>query len=345
LQLGAGIKAKRRRLRERAQSIISGFNKMAPDHCAMEYSLGCGVYITGPLFRLKLETVMRRGNQTYRSAPSSFLVTAALLITAASPALAQQPAVSPVAVKLSAEAGYLQQNTTAMNKMMADMSIKPTGDVDHDFVATMQPHHQGAIDMAQSELTFGHNEQLTRIAQGIIVEQLQEIAAMRVAIGESASPSWVTGPVSAGANAARRGNIAAEASYVSQNNLAMNKMMADMAVAPTGDVDHDFVAMMVPHHQGAIDMSQLELRYGHNAQLQEVAQEIIVDQIQEISMMRIALDETLPGSIVSPTQGLPLAESTDASPAPSTERMAPKLQNMGAMSSAMNMAANATDSK
>ena len=56
----------------------------------------------------------------------------------------------------------------------------------------------------------------------------------------------------------------------------MNKMMADMTVKPTGDVDRDFVAMMVPHHQGAIDMAHAVLRYGHNEQLRRMAQEIVV---------------------------------------------------------------------
>jgi hypothetical protein len=51
--------------------------------------------------------------------------------------------------------------------------------VDHDFAATMIPHHQGAIEMAQAELRCGRNEQLRRIAQEIIVEQQQEIAAIR----------------------------------------------------------------------------------------------------------------------------------------------------------------------
>ena len=68
-----------------------------------------------------------------------------------------------------------------MNKMMADMTIKPTGDVDRDFVAMMVPHHQGAIDMAQAVLRYGHNEQLRRLAQEIVVTQQQEIAAMRLA--------------------------------------------------------------------------------------------------------------------------------------------------------------------
>jgi hypothetical protein len=51
----------------------------------------------------------------------------------------------------------------------------------------MTPHHQGAIDMAVIELRYGKNEQLKRIAQEIIVDQMQEIAAMRLAIGERVS--------------------------------------------------------------------------------------------------------------------------------------------------------------
>jgi hypothetical protein len=61
--------------------------------------------------------------------------------------------------------------------------------VDQDFAAMMIPHHQGAIDMAQAELRHGRNEQLRRIAQGIIVEQQQEIAAMRLALGQPLPPS------------------------------------------------------------------------------------------------------------------------------------------------------------
>jgi hypothetical protein len=78
-------------------------------------------------------------------------------------------------------------------------------------------------------------------------------------------------------------------------------MMNDMAVKPTGDVDRDFVAMMVPHHQGAIDMAQAELRYGHDAGLKRIAQEIVVDQIEQISLMRLAVGEPLPPSVSSPT--------------------------------------------
>lgn len=90
------------------------------------------------------------------------------------------------------EAAYLAENNAAMDKMMAAMEVKPTGDVDRDFVTMMTPHHQGAIDMAVAVLKYGRNEQLKRLAQEIIVEQQQEIAAMRLAIGDPLPPS---GPV------------------------------------------------------------------------------------------------------------------------------------------------------
>jgi hypothetical protein len=84
----------------------------------------------------------------------------------------------------TAEAQFLTENQISMTMMMADMSNKPTGDIDRDFVYMMVPHHQGAIDMAKSELKYGHNDQLRRLAQEIIVTQQQEITVMRMAIGE-----------------------------------------------------------------------------------------------------------------------------------------------------------------
>jgi uncharacterized protein (DUF305 family) len=98
-----------------------------------------------------------------------------------------------------------------------------------------------------------------------------------------------------------------EASFFAESDAAMKKMMDDMAVKPTGDVDADFVAMMVPHHQGAIDMAIAVLRYGRNAQIKRLAQEIIVTQQQEIAAMRLAVGERLPPSVPSPTQPSPPA--------------------------------------
>lgn len=84
----------------------------------------------------------------------------------------------------SEESQFLAENDTAMTTMMAGMAIKPSGDIDRDFAEMMIPHHQGAIDMARAQLKYGRNEQLRRIAQEIIVTQTQEIAVMRLAIGQ-----------------------------------------------------------------------------------------------------------------------------------------------------------------
>jgi uncharacterized protein (DUF305 family) len=239
---------------------------------------------------------------------------------------------SHAAVAANAEDSFLALNETAMNKMMVGMAATPTADADRDFVAMMVPHHQGAIDMARAELQYGHNQTLVRLAQEIVVGQLQEIAAMRLAIGESASPTWVTHgaqeePAVAAAHRAAPGS---DAAFVSRSNAAVRKMMIDMAVKPTGNVDHDFVAMMAPHHQGAIDMSQAELQYGKNPRLKAIVQEIIVDQMQEITLMRLALGEPLPQSMPSPTQAssgamqATLANQPDANEG--EMRMAPPMQ-------------------
>jgi len=82
----------------------------------------------------------------------------------------------------------MSENSAAMAKMMSAMKVRPSGDVDADFVAMMVPHHEGAIDMAKAQLRYGRNEQLRRIAQEIIVTQQEEIAAMRLAIGQQVTP-------------------------------------------------------------------------------------------------------------------------------------------------------------
>jgi hypothetical protein len=98
---------------------------------------------------------------------------------------------------------------------------------------------------------------------------------------------------------------AGEAPFLAENAAAMDKMMAGMTITPTGDADADFAAMMIPHHQGAIDMALAELRHGKNEQLRRIAQEIVVEQQQEIIAMRLALGQPLPPSTPAQTQTSP----------------------------------------
>jgi hypothetical protein len=101
---------------------------------------------------------------------------------------------------------------------------------------------------------------------------------------------------------AQQALTADESAFLAENETAMTRMMSAMEAKPTGDIDRDFVAMMVPHHQGAIDMAVLELRYGKNEQLRRIAQEIIVSQMQEIAAMKLAIGDPVPPAVPAPTQ-------------------------------------------
>ena len=63
-------------------------------------------------------------------------------------------------------------------------------------------------------------------------------------------------------------------------------MMKGMNVKPTGDPDKDFVLMMMPHHQGAIDMAKVELQYGTDPELRQLATDIVTAQEKEITQMK-----------------------------------------------------------
>jgi uncharacterized protein (DUF305 family) len=68
---------------------------------------------------------------------------------------------------------------------------------------------------------------------------------------------------------------------------AMQVMDQGMKSAqPTGDADKDFVTMMLPHHQGAVDMSKVELQYGKDPELRSLAENIIKAQNYEIAQMK-----------------------------------------------------------
>ncbi|WP_186127822.1 DUF305 domain-containing protein [Burkholderia gladioli] len=121
--------------------------------------------------------------------------------------------------------------------------------------------------------------------------------------------------LAAGAAAAAGAPAQDERAFLAENDTAMSRMMDDMSIKPSGDVDRDFVAMMVPHHQGAIDMAQAELRYGHNEQLRRIAQEIVVEQQQEIVAMRLALGQPLPSAAPAPDQQRPATASSASSAA------------------------------
>jgi hypothetical protein len=151
------------------------------------------------------------------------------------------------------------------------------------------------------------NEHDQEVRMSSPIRHFVTLGAVMLAIGFATGAAFLVsahdGLLSApGMRTTTGSEVTEEAPFLAENDAAMKKMMNDMAVKPTGDVDVDFVAMMVPHHQGAIDMAIAVLRYGRNAQIKRLAQEIIVTQQQEIAAMRLAVGEPLPPSVASPTE-------------------------------------------
>ena len=72
---------------------------------------------------------------------------------------------------------------------------------------------------------------------------------------------------------------------------SMKTMMTSMNVKPTGKPDKDFALMMIPHHQGAIDMAKVELQYGTDPELRQLATDIVAAQEKEISQMKTWLEK------------------------------------------------------
>ena len=92
-------------------------------------------------------------------------------------------------------------------------------------------------------------------------------------------------------------NAAWSAQFMQAMNGSMERMDRQMASAPmNGNVDHDFASMMIPHHQGAIDMAKAELLYGKDPVMRRLAQEILVDQQSEIDVMQLWLAKTAAGN-------------------------------------------------
>jgi uncharacterized protein (DUF305 family) len=116
---------------------------------------------------------------------------------------------------------------------------------------------------------------------------------MSITIILSRKRLWVAGLVAAAFSTAAIAQMEPHAmSFMHSMEDSMNRMDIGMKSAPmNGNSDHDFVTMMMPHHQGAIDMAKAELIYGKDPVIRRLAEEIIVDQQAEIQAMQLWLSK------------------------------------------------------
>ena len=123
------------------------------------------------------------------------------------------------------------------------------------------------------------------------IQRLVAIAALMTAIGTAAFAQHAHQPGSATDPAAQKVTDDmtpkdSDAASTKAYKDAHEKMMHDMHQTFTGNADIDFMNGMIPHHQGAIDMAKVLLKYGKDAETRKLAEQIIADQEKEIALMQ-----------------------------------------------------------
>ena len=140
---------------------------------------------------------------------------------------------------------------------------------DGAFVAAMVPHHESAIEMAEIAQSRAEHPQVKALADQIIESQSAEIEEL-----EAIHERLFEGPIGS-----------TEHGSMGMDEHAMG-MDGDTAMLETAKpFDRAFIDMMIPHHQGAIEMSQIELSEGSDEESMALAEEIIAAQSSEIEQM------------------------------------------------------------
>ena len=161
------------------------------------------------------------------------------------------------------------QMMTIMHQMMDKMkAMQMSKDPDNDFAMMMKMHHQGAIDMANTELKNGSDAAMKEKAQMIITAQTKEITQLNTFLDGHAAHLNIP-------------------EFDAKMMMGMEKMgrSADLHII-NGRIDHDFAILMTVHHQSAIEMAQMEMDYGTHTEMKTMAAKIIEDQQKEITELQ-----------------------------------------------------------
>lgn len=148
--------------------------------------------------------------------------------------------------------------------------------ISHNFIVQMVPHHRAAIQMSNNVLRYTENSSVRRIAQRIIDEQTQGIDQMEAAL--STCGLLTNAPMDLRL-------------YQRRMDLIYREMYAQMGSAPENNrLDVIFMREMIPHHRGAIRMSENALKYDICTELVPILRSIIVQQRRGVAQMRSLLN-------------------------------------------------------
>lgn len=169
---------------------------------------------------------------------------------------------------------YLLEQDRIMSDMMMNMEVEPSGNASVDFLVGMIPHHESAIDMSESYLKFGgENEQLKQLANDIISAQTGEIEQMNQLIQQITDSGEKD-------EEKEQGYLQAYAQMMSGHEHMHHGSSA------AENVEQAFAEGMMMHHQMAVDMSEAILDYTEVEEVRQLAETIIKAQEEEIRLMQ-----------------------------------------------------------
>lgn len=168
---------------------------------------------------------------------------------------------------------YLQKFYCILDEMIAGMTMATlTDSISHNFIVQMIPHHEAAIEMSENLLKYTTFIPLQNIAQNIIAEQSKSIQDMQKILQECS----------------KQMNARCDmVSYKEKFDVITERMFTDMGDAVSvNDINVNFMREMIPHHLGAIQMSENALYYPICSELKPILHAIITSQKQGVREMR-----------------------------------------------------------
>lgn len=172
---------------------------------------------------------------------------------------------------------YLKAYYDILNTMIRKMtSAQLTHSISDNFIKQMIPHHQAAIEMSKNILRFTTNLELQDIATNIISAQSKSISNMQAI---QSTCSLVTN------------NYIEQSNYMNEFGVIAQTMFWEMRSAPvTNGVNANFVREMIPHHEGAVRMSNNALQFNICPELKPILYTIITTQCEGIHQLKHLLN-------------------------------------------------------
>lgn len=172
-----------------------------------------------------------------------------------------------------------QQMLNLMHEPMMKTPFLEDDNLDLNFISNMIPHHQGAVDSSEFLLKHSKNKQLRAIATQIIKTQQAEINEFEALIPQLKQQKKLYSPK----------EVTLFNQQAKQDMETMHKDMSNITL--TKNINHDFLAGMIPHHQAAIKAAKQILVYTQNEQVKAIAQNIIKTQEHEVETFTALLSK------------------------------------------------------